>query len=227
MINAAASASATLIQAQLVLPPAAHYGPTPGAAPLPSDKRTMKINGNAIRPGDVIDHQGGIWVAVKTAHVKPGKGGAFAQVELKNLIDGRKLNERFRADDKVEQVELERGDFSYLYDAGEALVFMNQETYEQVELSKAFVGDQAPYLQEGMKVKIASHEARPIGLTLPETVVLEVVESEPTIKCQTASSSYKPAVASNGMRIMIPPFMDVGERIVVSTDTGDYLRRAD
>jgi elongation factor P len=187
----------------------------------------MKINGNAIRPGDVIDHQGGIWVAVKTQHVKPGKGGAFAQVELKNLIDGRKLNERFRADDKVEQVELERADFSYLYDAGDALVFMNQETYEQVELSKAFVGDQAPYLQEGMKVKIASHDERPIGLTLPETVVLEVVESEPTIKGQTASSSYKPAVASNGMRIMIPPFMDVGERIVVSTDTGDYLRRAD
>jgi elongation factor P len=187
----------------------------------------MKINGNATRPGDVIDHQGGIWVAVKTQHVKPGKGGAFAQVELKNLIDGRKLNERFRADDKVEQVELERGDFSYLYDAGEALVFMNQETYEQVELSKAFVGDQAPYLQEGMKVKIASHEERPIGLTLPETVVLDVVEAEPTIKGQTASSSYKPAMASNGMRIMIPPFMDVGERIVVSTDTGEYLRRAD
>jgi elongation factor P len=187
----------------------------------------MKINGNAIRPGDVIEHQGGIWVSVKTSHVKPGKGGAFAQVELKNLIDGRKLNERFRADDKVEQVELERADFSYLYDSGEALVFMNQETYEQVELSKAFVGDQAPYLQEGMKVKIASHEERPIGLTLPETVVLEVVEAEPTIKGQTASSSYKPAVASNGMRIMIPPFMGVGERILISTDTGEYLRRAD
>jgi elongation factor P len=187
----------------------------------------MKINGNAIRPGDVIEHQGGIWVAVKTSHVKPGKGGAFAQVELKNLIDGRKLNERFRADDKVEQVELERADFSYLYDSGEALVFMNQETYEQVELSKAFVGDQAQFLQEGMKVKIASHEERPIGLTLPETVVLEVVEAEPTIKGQTASSSYKPAVASNGMRIMIPPFMDVGERILISTDTGEYLRRAD
>jgi elongation factor P len=191
------------------------------------DKRTMKINGNAIRPGDVIDHQGGIWVAVKTQHVKPGKGGAFAQVELKNLIDGRKLNERFRADDRVEQVELERADFSYLYDSGDALVFMNQETYEQVELSKAFVGDQAQFLQEGMKVKIASHEERPIGLTLPETVVLEVVEAEPTIKGQTASSSYKPAVASNGMRIMIPPFMDVGERILISTDTGEYLRRAD
>ncbi|MHB8283453.1 MAG: elongation factor P [Caulobacteraceae bacterium] len=187
----------------------------------------MKINGNAIRPGDVIEHQGGIWVSVKTSHVKPGKGGAFAQVELKNLIDGRKLNERFRADDKVEQVELERADFSYLYDSGDALVFMNQETYEQVELSKAFVGDQAQFLQEGMKVKIASHEERPIGLTLPETVVLEVVEAEPTIKGQTASSSYKPAVASNGMRIMIPPFMDVGERILISTDTGEYLRRAD
>ncbi len=227
MINAAASASATPTSLNLCCHGQPTMVPTFGPPPHPSDKRTMKINGNAIRPGDVIDHQGGIWVAVKTQHVKPGKGGAFAQVELKNLIDGRKLNERFRADDKVEQVELERADFSYLYDAGDALVFMNQETYEQVELSKAFVGDQAPYLQEGMKVKIASHDERPIGLTLPETVVLEVVESEPTIKGQTASSSYKPAVASNGMRIMIPPFMDVGERIVVSTDTGDYLRRAD
>ena len=187
----------------------------------------MKINGNAIKPGNIIEHQGGLWVCVKAAHVKPGKGGAFAQVELKNLIDGRKLNERFRSDDKVERVRLDQKEFTYLYDGGESLVFMDQNTYEQTELNKEFVGDQAMYLQEGMPVTIEFHEDRPIGLTLPEQVVLEVVDTESTVKGQTASGSYKPATASNGMRIMIPPYMGAGERILVSTETGEYLRRAD
>lgn len=188
----------------------------------------MKINGNAIKPGMVIQHDGGLWVAVKAVNVKPGKGGAFAQVELKNLIDGRKLNERFRSDDTVEHVTLERKDFSFLYDQGDSLVFMDQTTYEQIELDKEWVGEERVlFLQDGMQVKIEFHEERPISLSLPDSVVLEVVEAEPTLKGQTASSSYKPAVASNGMRIMIPPFMDVGEKIVVSTDTGEYMRRAD
>ena len=187
----------------------------------------MKTNANTIRPGDVLEHQGGVWVAVKVQHVKPGKGGAFAQVEAKNLIDGRKLNERFRSSDTVERVQLETRDFSYLYDQGDSLVFMDQTNYEQTELSKDFVGDQLQFLQEGMRVAIQFHEARAIALTLPETVVLDVVETEPTLKGQTAASSYKPAIASNGMRIMIPPFMGSGEKVVVSTDTGEYLRRAD
>ena len=188
----------------------------------------MKIYGNAIKPGNVIQHEGGLWVAVKADHVKPGKGGAFAQVELKNLIDGRKLNERFRSDDKVEKVTLEQRDYQYLYAQGDALVFMNQETYEQIELQKDWVGeDRVAYLQDGMKVVIEMHEERPIGLTLPDQVTLEVVETEPTVKGQTASSSYKPAKASNGMRVMIPPFMSAGERILVSTETGEYVRRAD
>jgi elongation factor P len=188
----------------------------------------MKINGNTIKPGMILQHEGGLWVAVKTEHVKPGKGGAFAQVELKNLIDGRKLNERFRSDDVVERVELERKDFTYLYDQGDVLVFMDQATYEQIELQKEWVGDERiQFLQDGMKVTIEFHEERPIGLSLPDSVVLEVMETEPTIKGQTASSSYKPALASNGMRIMIPPFMSAGEKIVVSTDTGEYMRRAD
>lgn len=188
----------------------------------------MKINGNGIKPGMVIEHDGGLWVAVKAVNVKPGKGGAFAQVEMKNLIDGRKLNERFRSDDTVEQVTLDQKDFTFLYDQGDSLVFMDQNTYEQIELNKEWVGDErVPFLQDGMKVKIEFHEERPISLSLPESVVLEVMETEPTIKGQTASSSYKPALASNGMRIMIPPFMSAGEKIVVSTDTGEYLRRAD
>ncbi|HTK36227.1 MAG TPA: elongation factor P [Caulobacteraceae bacterium] len=187
-----------------------------------------KISCNAIKPGVVITHDGGLWACVKAVHVKPGKGGAFAQVELKNLIDGRKLNERFRSSDTVEEVELERRDFQFLYEQDEALVFMNQETYEQIELQKDWVGDdQARFLQDGMVVKVELHDERPIGIRLPENVVLEVAETEPTMKGQTAASSYKPATASNGMRIMIPPFMGTGERILVSTETGEYLRRAD
>jgi elongation factor P len=188
----------------------------------------MKINGSAIKPGYVIQHEGGLWVAVKTQAVKPGKGGAFAQVELKNLVDGRKLNERFRSSDVVEQVTLDRKDFQFLYEQGDDLVFMDTATYEQIELGKDWVGeDQTRFLQDGMAVKIELHEDRPIGIQLPVQVTLEVVEAEPTTKGQTASGSYKPAVASNGMRIMIPQFLDVGARIVVSTETGEYVKRAE
>lgn len=188
----------------------------------------MKINANTIKPGMVLEHDGGLWVAVKTAHVKPGKGGAFAQVELKNLINGSKLNERFRSDEVVERIRLEQKDYSYLYESGDALVFMDQDTYEQIELQKDWVGEErVPFLQDGMKVTIEFHEERPIGLTLPEQVVLEITETEPTIKGQTASSSYKPALASNGMRIMIPPYMSAGERVIVDTTSGEYVRRAD
>jgi elongation factor P len=188
----------------------------------------MKISANTIKPGMILQHDAGLWVAVKTAHVKPGKGGAFAQVELKNIIDGRKLNERFRSSDTVERITLDQKDFTFLYDQGDVLVFMDKDTYEQIELQKDWVGDErAQFLQDGMQVTIEFHEERPIGLSLPDSVVLEVMETEPTIKGQTASSSYKPATASNGMRIMIPPFMSAGEKIVVSTETSEYLRRAD
>jgi elongation factor P len=188
----------------------------------------MKINANTIKPGMVLEHEGGLWVAVKTAHVKPGKGGAFAQVELKNLINGTKLNERFRSDEVVERIRLEQKDYTFLYESGDALVFMDQDTYEQIELQKDWVGEErVPFLQDGMKVTIEFHEERPIGLTLPEQVVLEITETEPTIKGQTASSSYKPALASNGMRIMIPPYMSAGEKVVVDTTSGEYVRRAD
>jgi elongation factor P len=188
----------------------------------------MKINANAIKPGHVLQHEGSLWVAVKTEHVKPGKGGAFAQVELKNILDGRKLNERWRSSDTVERVTLEQKDFTYLYESGDMLVFMDQNTYEQIELHKDFVGeDQVRFLQESMPVTIEFHEERPIGLELPDTVVLEIVEADAVVKGQTASSSYKPAKASNGMRIMIPPYMEAGERVLVSTETGEYMRRAD
>lgn len=187
----------------------------------------MKINGNEIKPGNVIEHDGSLWAAVKTSHVKPGKGGAFAQVELKNLIDGRKLNERFRASETVERVRLEQKDFQYLFAEGEMLVFMDNETYEQLELQNDFVGDRAAFLQDGMIVTVEMHEERPIGIRLPDTVVLEVVEADAVVKGQTAASSYKPAVMDNGVRVMVPPFVTTGERIIVDTNEITYVKRAD
>jgi elongation factor P len=188
---------------------------------------TMKINGNEIRPGDVVEHAGGLWAAVRTAHVKPGKGGAFNQVELKNLIDGTKLNERFRAAETVERIRLEMKDFTFLYAEGESLVFMDAESYEQLELQKDFVGDRAAFLQDGMKVTVKMHEERAIGIALPDQVTLLITEADPVVKGQSASSSYKPAVMENGIRVMVPPFIDAGERIVVDTNEITYVRRAD
>ena len=186
-----------------------------------------KINGNTIKPGMVLQHNGGLWVVTKASHVKPGKGGAFANVEAKNLETGNKLNERFRSEDKVERVTLEQKDYSYLYDGGETLVFMNDENYEQIELQKEWVGEERiPYLQEGMKVVIESHEDRPIGLSLPDQVTLEVAETEPTVKGQTASSSYKPAMTDRGLRVMVPPHIGAGTRIIINTDDNSYVERA-
>ena len=187
----------------------------------------MKINGNQITPGMVIEHQGGLWAAVKTNAVKPGKGGAFNQVELKNLIDGRKLNERFRADETVERVRLEQKDFQFLYAEGDDLVFMDLATYEQMQLASDFVGERAAFLKDGMTVTVEMHEERPIGVKLPDQVTLEIVEADPVVKGQTAASSYKPAKLENGLRVMVPPFIASGERIVVDTNEVTYLRRAD
>lgn len=187
----------------------------------------MKINGNQITPGMVVQHQGGLWAAVKTNAVKPGKGGAFNQVELKNLIDGRKLNERFRADETVERVRLEQKDFQFLYAEGDDLVFMDTSTYDQITLASEFVGERAAFLQDGMTVTVEMHEERAIGVKLPDHVTLEIVEADPVVKGQTAASSYKPAKLENGLRVMVPPFIASGERIVVDTNEVTYLRRAD
>jgi elongation factor P len=186
-----------------------------------------KINGNEIRPGAVIEHDGGLWVAVKTNAVKPGKGGAYNQVELKNLINGTKLNERFRSAETVEQVRLDLKDFSFLYEQGDQLVFMDTESYEQLELQKDFVGERSAFLQDGMKVTVQLYEETPIGIKLPDQVVLEIVEADPVVKGQTAASSYKSAVLDNGIKILVPPFIAVGERVLVDTNELTYLRRAE
>ena len=187
----------------------------------------MKINGNEIKPGNVIEHKGGLWVAVKTNAVKPGKGGAFNQVELKNLIDGTKLNERFRASETIEKVRLDQKDFQFLYAEGEMLVFMDLSTYEQLELHNDFVGERAAFLQDGMSVRVEMYEEKPIGVTLPDQVVLTITEADPVVKGQTVSSSYKPAIMENGIRVMVPPFIDAGERIIVDTNEITYIRRAE
>ena len=187
----------------------------------------MKINGNEIRPGNVLEHNGGLWAVVKTNAVKPGKGGAFNQVEMKNLIDGTKLNERFRASETVERIRLEQKDFQFLYEQGDALVFMDLESYEQLELQKDFVGDRRAFLQDGMMVTVELHEERPIGIALPDHVTLEIAEADPVVKGQTAASSSKPATLENGVRILVPPFISAGERVIVDTNELTYLRRAD
>lgn len=187
----------------------------------------MKINGNAIRPGNVVEHKGGLWVAVKIQHTQPGKGGAYLQVELKNLRDGTKLNERFRASESVEKVRLEQKPHQFLFEDGDMLTFMDTASYEQVSIAKDMIGERAVYLQDGMDVEIEFHEESPLTVVLPEQVTLEISETEPTVKGQTAASSYKPAILENGQRIMVPPFCGVGEKIIVNTETSEYLKRAD
>jgi elongation factor P len=191
------------------------------------DEITMpKINGNEIRIGNIIEHNDGLWIAVKTDHVKPGKGGAFAQVELKNLRNGSKLNERFRSADKVERVRLEQKKQQFLYESDGKLVFMDNDTYEQIELDVDILGDRRAFLQDGMIVEIEYYEEEPLAAKLPEKVVCEIVETEPVVKGQTAANSFKPAILDNGVKISVPPFIAVGEKVEVMTETAAYVSRA-
>ncbi len=186
----------------------------------------MRINGNAIRPGNVIEHKGRLWVAVKIQHTQPGKGGAYAQVELKDLRNGTKLNQRFRSSENVERVRLDEKEHQYLYADGDQLTFMDTETYDQITLTRKIIGDQAVFLSDGMAVTILSHEGAPISVRLPDAVTLRVVETEAVVKGQTAASSYKPAKLENGVRVMVPPHIETGTRVVVDTADGSYKERA-
>jgi len=186
----------------------------------------MKISGNAIRPGNVIEHKGGLWRAVRIQHTQPGKGGAYLQVELRNLRDGTKLNERFRSSEDVERVRLDQKEYQYLYEEGELLTLMDNETFEQIQVNKELIGDAVVFLQEGMTVTVESYEGEPVGVYLPDSVVLEVADTEPVVKGQTAASSYKPAILANGVRTTVPPHIDTGTRVVVNTADGSYVERA-
>ena len=186
----------------------------------------MKLNGNAIRPGNVIAHKGRLWAAVKISHVKPGKGGAFAQIELRDIRDGTKLNERFRATESVERVILDEAECTYLYAEGDHHIFMHTENFEQLSISTDMLGDTATWLQDGMAVTMMSHEGEPISVALPEQVTVTVMQADAVVKGQTASSSYKPAIVDNGMRVMVPPHIETGTKIVVKTEDGVYVERA-
>ncbi|MBP0483378.1 elongation factor P [Sagittula salina] len=185
-----------------------------------------KINGNEIRPGYVLEHDGHLWAAVKVDHVKPGKGGAFAQVELKNLRTGSKLNERFRSEDKVERASLENRDMQFLYVDDGQMIFMDTESYEQIQLDAELLGDRRPFLQDGMTIVVEFFGDEALNARLPAKVICEIAETEPVVKGQTAAKSFKPAVLDNGVRVAVPPFVGQGERIVVNTDTMEYSERA-
>ena len=187
----------------------------------------MKISGVDIRPGNIIEYEGGIWRAVKIQHTQPGKGGAYMQVEMKNLIDGRKTNVRFRSAETVERVRLDTKDYQFLYRDGDMLVFMDTDTYEQVSLPEDLLGDAAEFLQDGMQVKLDMYNERPISVELPDQVEATIVEADAVVKGQTASSSYKPALLDNGVRVMVPPHITSGTRIVVDVYNREYVRRAD
>lgn len=187
---------------------------------------TMKIDGNEIRVGYVIEHKGRKWIITKTEHVKPGKGGAFMQVEMKDLQTGTKSNERFRSSETVERVYMEEKDYQYLYSDGSEYMFMDQETFDQISIRPAVLGDSVHFLEENMIVKVSLCEGDPIAISIPETVIMEIVECEPTVKGQTASASFKPAKLANGLRIMVPQYIENGTRVVVRTEDTTYVERA-
>jgi len=185
-----------------------------------------KINGNEIRIGNVLEHNGGLWSAVKVDHVKPGKGGAFAQVEMRNLRNGSKLNERFRSADKVEKVRLDQKDQQFLYENDGMLVFMDLETYDQIELPVELLGERRPFLQDGMTVQVEYYNLDALSARVPQKVTCKVVETEPVVKGQTAANSFKPAVLDNGIKVMVPPFVGQDEMIIVDTISMEYTERA-
>lgn len=187
----------------------------------------MKITANSIRQGNILVHNGDLYYVTKQPdHTKPGKGGAYVQVEMKNLKHGTKLNERFSSSDTVEKAFLEKKDFEYLYEDNGNLVLMDPTNYEQILLSKDLAGDMAAFLQDGMTLAVEFYGEEPLNISLPSTVILEVVETDPVIKGATATSSFKPAILSNGVRVMVPPYLVTGEKIVVKTEDATYVERA-
>jgi len=186
----------------------------------------MKQQANLIRAGQVLDHDGRRWTVLKQQIITPGKGGAFIQVEMRDLKTGNKTNERWRTADTVERLQTSEKEYTYSYTEGDNIVLMDPESYEQTHIAKALLGDLEPFLQDNMTVTVDMVETDPVAIHLPPTVVLEVVEADPVVKGQTAASSYKPAKLSNGVKTSVPPFVEAGERIVVRTEDASYVERA-
>jgi elongation factor P len=186
----------------------------------------MKQQANLIRAGQVIEHDGNRWTILKQQIITPGKGGAFIQVEMRNLKTGNKTNERWRTADTVERLQTDNKEYTFSYMEGTNLVLMDPETFEELHIAAGLLGDALPFLQDQMTLELDLVEGEPVAAHLPATVVLEIVEADPVVKGQTAASSYKPALLSNGVKTSVPPFIETGERIVVRTEDASYVERA-
>ena len=186
----------------------------------------MKISAIDIKPGNVLEHQGKLWIVLKRELIQPGKGGAFAQVEMRDLKSGNKTNERYRTQETVERVQLEEKEMQFLFLEGDHATFMDNESFEQVMVDRALIGEPADFLKDNMMVTVQTYEGTPMSVTLPQSVVMTVVEADAVVKGQTASSSYKPGKLDNGRRVLIPPHIAVGTRIIVNTTDGSYVERA-
>ena len=186
----------------------------------------MRVIASSLRKGNIVDLDGRLYVVLNAESFHPGKGTPTTQIDMRRISDGVKTQQRYKTTEQVERAHVEEQDFTFLYQDGDGFHFMNTENYDQVTLQADLVGDQAAYLQPEMKVKLAVYENVAVSIELPQKAVLEVVETEPTIKSQTAASSYKPAVLSNGVRTMVPPFVGTGTKIVVMTADGSYVERA-
>ncbi len=186
----------------------------------------MRIDGSAVRMGMVIEYQDKLWLVVKHEIRTPGNLRAFNQVEIRDILNGTKNNLRFSSSESVERVSLDTRSCNFLFADDHLLTFMDNETYDQLSLPKELLGDAFPFLQDGMTVTMETYEGRPISVKLPEKVTMRIVEADPVVKGQTASSSYKPAVLENGVRVMVPPFIESGTRIVVNTTDLSYVERA-
>ncbi len=185
-----------------------------------------KVIASSVRKGNVLDLDGKLAVVIHAENIHPGKGTPVTHLEMRRIADGVKVTERYRTTDQVERAYLDEKDYNFLYEDDMGLHFMHPETFDQIAISKDVIGDQAQWLQEGMTCKVSLHEGKPISVELPQRVTLEIVEAEPVVRGQTASSSYKPALLSNGARIMVPPHIAAGTRVVVMTADGSYVERA-
>jgi|TARA_B100000953_G_scaffold228615_1_gene190240 elongation factor P len=185
----------------------------------------MKISGNEIKPGMLLEHKDDLWEVLKTQHVKPGKGGAFNQVEMKSVNKSTKLNERFRSSDTVEKAALEEINLNFLYEDDSEFYFINQKTFEQINIKKNIVGEKGKFLSENLEVKISFYEEKPISIELPNQINCKVESTDVALKGQTVSSSYKPATLYNGIKIQVPPFIESGNEIVVDTRTIEYVKK--
>ena len=186
----------------------------------------MKINAIDIKPGNVLEHQNKLWLVLKRELVQPGKGGSFAQVEMRDLRGGSKLNERFRTQETVERIRLDEKEMQFLYMEDEQATFMDNDSFEQVSVPRELIGEPADFLADGMICTIMMHEGTALSVGIPQSVTMEVVEADPVVRGQTASSSYKPGRLENGRRVMIPPYIEKGTRIVVNTADGAFVERA-